>query len=167
MEGASNRSEAGSLTRARRRRFWFSLAGSANVDQRGSATGGVRGTSSASLAAEKATAMQRRQPAVLDLRDPKGSRGRDNVTEAGVGPSSSTQPRPDYRKVVQRQRPTPSFVPRHERRKWDEGQRDASRALGSRPVHECSCRKAVADVGEKHLACSIEGSRKANQERTG
>lgn len=56
MEGALDRMEAGTLTRARGRRFWFSQAESTKVGKRGSATGSVRGTSSATREAEKARA---------------------------------------------------------------------------------------------------------------
>jgi len=56
---------------------------------------------------------------------------------------ASGQSGSDCRKVVRRQ--AGSF------RATLRGQRGESHALGSRAIHECSCRKSIAEVGEKHL----------------
>lgn len=69
------------------------------------------------------------------------------------------QPGLDHRKVVRRRTEEPG--PRVGEESC--GQRSASCALGSRAVHGCSCRESVAEVGEKHLLRSIEGSREANR----
>lgn len=39
--------------------------------------------------------------------------------------------------------------------------------LGSRPIHGCTCNALVAEVGEKHLLHSAEGSREANRGEAG
>jgi len=39
--------------------------------------------------------------------------------------------------------------------------------LGSRPIHGCTCSALVAEVGEKHLLRSAEGSREANRGEAG
>lgn len=39
--------------------------------------------------------------------------------------------------------------------------------LGSRPIHGCTCSALVAEVGEKHLLRSTEGSREANRGEAG
>jgi len=45
------------------------------------------------------------------------------------------------------------------------GQPSESCAPGSRAIRECSGCESVAEVGEKHLSRSLEGSREANRER--
>jgi hypothetical protein len=167
MEGALDRSGAGSLTRARGRRSWFSQAGSATSRTARECDRG-RQRRVVSLARGR----ERRGDAAPPDGGARSARSkrvddRDDVTEAEVGPSSLAQPRSDCRKVVRRRcLKYRALVPWHGRRSWGEGQRGASRALGNRAIYECSCRKAVADVGEKHLVRESRGAeRRTERER--
>jgi hypothetical protein len=70
-----------------------------------------------------------------------------SVRPTGVGlPKGGPAPR---RRTARRER---GLVSRPRRAgKYLRGRRGESRVLGSRAIHECSCRKSVAEVGEEHL----------------
>jgi hypothetical protein len=130
------------------------------------ATGSVRGRSSAPHAVENTAAGRHRLRADARSFLQRGGRNRADWTKAGVTRRQArAQPGLGRRKTVWRRSRT---IDQHGFGRDEvarSGRRRASCAPGNRAIRECSGCESVAEVGEKHLPCPLEGSREANREQ--